>query len=300
MGPYLSQPKREKVTTSGEGKSVIFAASEMQGWRNTMEDAHIHKPDIVQDVSVFGVFDGHGGREVAQFVEKHFIDELLKNKNFKDQKFEDALKETFLKMDELLMTPEGAKELNNYKANDSDDSYAGCTANVALIHKNTLYVANAGDSRSVLCRNNTNFDMSVDHKPDNQEEKQRIERAGGFVSDGRVNGNLNLSRALGDLEYKSDSKLRPNEQLIIAFPDVKKTELGPQDKFILMGCDGVFETLNHQELLKHVNTTLGNSPVTENLLSKAAEDLLDQLLAPDTSQGTGCDNMTTILVYLKK
>jgi len=40
-----------------------------------------------------------------------------------------------------------------------------------LIHKNTLYVANAGDSRSVLCRNNTNFDMSIDHKPDNNEEK---------------------------------------------------------------------------------------------------------------------------------
>ena len=69
-------------------------------------------------------------------------------------------------------------------------SYAGCTANVALIHKNTLYVANAGDSRSVLCRNNGPFDMSVDHKPDNPEEKARIEKAGGFVNDGRVNGKI--------------------------------------------------------------------------------------------------------------
>ncbi|CAD8121833.1 unnamed protein product [Paramecium sonneborni] len=300
MGPYLSQPKTEKKTTVGQGKSVIFAASEMQGWRNSMEDAHINRPDVLQDVSVFGVFDGHGGREVAYFVEKHFIDELLKNKNFKDQKFEDALKETFLKMDELLMTEEGQQEVITYQANESNDSYAGCTANVALIHKNTLYVANAGDSRSVLCRNNKNFDMSVDHKPDNPEEKSRIERAGGFVSDGRVNGNLNLSRALGDLEYKRDNKFRPNEQLIIALPDVKKTELGPEDKFILMGCDGVFETLNHQELLQHINTTLGNNPVTQELLSKAAEDLLDKLLAPDTSQGTGCDNMTTLIVYLKK
>jgi protein phosphatase 1G len=51
-------------------------------------------------------------------------------------------------------------------------------------------VANAGDSRSVLCRNNTNYDMSVDHKPDNVDEKNRIERAGGFVADGRVNGKL--------------------------------------------------------------------------------------------------------------
>jgi len=51
--------------------------------------------------------------------------------------------------------------------------------------------------------------MSIDHKPDNKEEKDRIEKAGGFVSEGRVNGNLNLSRALGDLEYKKDENLKP-------------------------------------------------------------------------------------------
>jgi len=51
------------------------------------------------------------------------------------------------------------------------------------------------------------FEMSHDHKPDNIEEKQRIEKAGGYISDGRINGNLNLSRALGDLEYKKDTKI---------------------------------------------------------------------------------------------
>jgi protein phosphatase 1G len=143
-------------------------------------------------------------------------------------------------MDELLNTQQGQKEINQIKGGDDDVSYAGCTANVALIHtanpntnnpKITLYVANSGDSRSVLCRQNgledgkpkyENFDMSVDHKPDNTEEKRRIEKAGGFVSDGRVNGNLNLSRALGDLEYKRDDKLKSHEQLIIAVPDVKE------------------------------------------------------------------------------
>ena len=51
--------------------------------------------------------------------------------------------------------------------------------------------------------NDIAFPASEDHKPDNELEKKRITRAGGFVTDGRVNGNLNLSRALGDLEYKS-------------------------------------------------------------------------------------------------
>lgn len=49
-------------------------------------------------------------------------------------------------------------------------------------------MANAGDSRTVLGRNGQALEMSEDHKPDNEGEKSRIEKAGGFVSDGRVNG----------------------------------------------------------------------------------------------------------------
>lgn len=72
--------------------------------------------------------------------------------------------------------------------NNLKDDCCGCTANVALIHKNTLYVANAGDSRSLLCRNNISYEMSFDHKPDNWEEKERIEKAGGYIEQGRING----------------------------------------------------------------------------------------------------------------
>lgn len=55
-----------------------YVASEMQGWRNTMEDAHI-SVFIDPDTSVFGVFDGHGGKEVALFVKNHFVEELKNN-----------------------------------------------------------------------------------------------------------------------------------------------------------------------------------------------------------------------------
>jgi len=110
------------------------------------------------------------------------------------------------------------------------ETFAGCTANVALLYKTTLYVANAGDSRTILSRDGQPLMLSIDHKPDLVGEKTRIEKAGGFVSDGRVNGNLNLSRALGDLEYKGEKKLKAEEQLIIAYPEVTKTELTPQDK----------------------------------------------------------------------
>ncbi len=86
---------------------------------------------------------------------------------------------------------------------------AGCTACSALITPNEIYVANAGDSRAVLAVKKSDklkaVDMSIDHKPEMPEERQRIEKAGGFVEDNRVQGSLNLSRSLGDFEYKSDT-----------------------------------------------------------------------------------------------
>ena len=75
---------------------------------------------------------------------------------------------------------------------------SGCTAVVALLRGKDLYVANAGDSRCVVSREGKAVDMSVDHKPEDDLERNRIEKAGGRVTaDGRVNGGLNLSRAIG-------------------------------------------------------------------------------------------------------
>jgi serine/threonine protein phosphatase PrpC len=67
MGQYRSQPDKTKKTELGESKRLAFVASEMCGWRNYMEDAHISKPTFVQSMSLFAVFDGHGGGEVAKF-----------------------------------------------------------------------------------------------------------------------------------------------------------------------------------------------------------------------------------------
>lgn len=83
---------------------------------------------------------------------------------------------------------------------------SGCTAVIALVVGKDLYVANAGDSRCVVCRNGKAIEMSLDHKPEDEEETKRIEKAGGKITlDGRVNGGLNLSRAIGDHTYKKVS-----------------------------------------------------------------------------------------------
>jgi serine/threonine protein phosphatase PrpC len=88
----------------------------------------------------------------------------------------------------------------------------GCTANVILIDNHRkLYVANAGDSRCVLARGGKAIPLSFDHKPENEEERKRIEHAGSTILEGRVDGNLNLSRSLGDLKYKQKKSLKPEE-----------------------------------------------------------------------------------------
>lgn len=99
--------------------------------------------------------------------------------------------------------------------------HAGATAVVAVMIGKKLMVANAGDSRAVLCRDGAAFALSYDHKPQQEREMSRIRKAGGFVNQfGRVNGNLNLSRSVGDLKYKQAHFLPPAEQMITAEPDV--------------------------------------------------------------------------------
>lgn len=90
---------------------------------------------------------------------------------------------------------------------DNIAMYTGCTASVILVTDTDIYCANAGDSRSVVSNSGKAIEMSVDHKPDLPSEKYRIEKAGGFVEENRVKGILNLSRSLGDLEYKQDTTI---------------------------------------------------------------------------------------------
>ena len=69
-----------------------------------------------------------------------------------------------------------------------------------MIDDTHYYCANSGDSRSVLCRGNGKIaSLSEDHKPECEIERNRIQNAGGSIVNGRVNGGLNLTRALGDL-----------------------------------------------------------------------------------------------------
>ena len=83
----------------------------MQGWRNTMEDSHIASLDLGNGVAFFGVYDGHGGNEVAEWVRDHLLT-ILKNLDaFKAGDYELCMKELYIEIDKQLLQPETKKKL---------------------------------------------------------------------------------------------------------------------------------------------------------------------------------------------
>lgn len=164
-----------------------------------------------------------------------------------------------------------------------------------MIHKDIIYCANAGDSRCILWENTRHIvELSTDHKPENSIERQRIQKAGGFVSYGRTCGNLSLSRALGDFDYKSNPNISLENQIITALPDIRIRQISASDDFLVLGCDGIWEILAMDQICHIANQGLNKGL----MISRIAEQILDKGTGPNRSYGKGCDNMTCIIIQL--
>ncbi|OTA95075.1 hypothetical protein M434DRAFT_70029 [Hypoxylon sp. CO27-5] len=294
MGQTLSEPVVDKASDKGEDDRLIYGVSAMQGWRISMEDAHCTVLDLLTPgsdeekkvhpsrLSFFGVFDGHGGDKVAQFAGKNIHDILKKQDTFKAGNYEQSLKDTFLATDRAILSdPQYEEEVS------------GCTACCGLITSEKIYIANAGDSRSVLGVKGRAKPLSFDHKPQNEGEKARITAAGGFVDFGRVNGNLALSRAIGDFEFKKSAELSPEQQIVTAYPDVVSHELSDDDEFLVIACDGIWDCQSSQAVIEFVRRGIA----AKQDLDKICENMMDNCLASNSETGgVGCDNMTMIIV----
>ena len=134
--------------------------------------------------------------------------------------------------------------------------------------------------------------LSFDHKPENQVEIDRIYKAGSTITEGRVDGNLNLTRALGDLKYKTKD-LPPEEHPITANPDVYEYDMPEDLDFVLMGCDGIWERKSNEEMVEWVYSKLGENKNTANLKEICSDLLKKECLSPDhtvTSKFPACIN----------
>ncbi|KAJ1887202.1 phosphatase 2C [Coemansia sp. S100] len=258
---------------------IGVAFSKNRRYRRTMEDAHCHHYDFegVEGQAFMAVFDGHAGRQAAQWCGENFANVFLQMKQeHSSLPVPEIFNLAFIEADRRLAT-----DLK---------THSGCTAAVAYLQvkesvagdnattrQRTLYCANVGDARAVLSRAGTAVRLTYDHKGDDVHECTRISESGGYVFNGRVNGILAVTRALGDSSLK---------QFVIGNPYTTETTLDDADDVLILACDGLWDVCSDQEAVDLVRSMDSHPTHTSQML-------LEYALSNESM-----DNITTMVFRL--
>ncbi|KPI90791.1 putative protein phosphatase 2C [Leptomonas seymouri] len=277
----MSQPVKIKETVSGENEFLAYGCSSMQGWRRSMEDAHTLL--LLDKGGFFGIYDGHSGAATSKYCGEYMFQFVHQTSAFMRGEISQALYDGFIAIDKYLHS------LPSFER-------GGCAAVVLHVDGDDLYCANAGDSRCVLCRNGIAEALSTDHKPFLPAEQMRIERAGCYVLNRRVNGMLALSRAIGDFMFKNNSQVSWEMQAVTCAPEVRVTHLNrDKDEFAVLACDGIWDMMTSEQVVEFVRPR-----IQQRLpLGRICEELMDACLSPQPF-GLGCDNMSVIIITFKR
>ncbi|KAJ3059387.1 Protein phosphatase 2C 1, partial [Podochytrium sp. JEL0797] len=221
----------------------------------------------------FAIYDGHAGKAAADWsganLHETFRTLLTESPT---TPIPTLLNEAFVRTDAQL----SSKRISS-----------GCTAIVAFTRieeripgekQRVLYTANVGDARAVLSRDGTALRLSYDHKGTDSHETQRILESGGFVVNGRVNGVLAVTRALGDMSMKD---------YIIGNPYTTETILHDSDTHLILACDGLWDVCSDQESIEFVTDP-------ERVVGDV-QSASEELLALALEQGS-TDNLSVMVV----
>eukprot|EP00943_MAST-04B_sp_MAST-4B-sp1_P001868 g1868.t1 len=295
----MFSPITKKDVESGKFDDIVYAVSNMQGWRTEQEDEHLIKHSFpVRASGIFGVFDGHGGTYAAKFLRNNLIKtmkKLLHGKTSLAMSSEsflgDLLTESFLEVDRSIFET----------AQTNADKNSGTTACVCIYNENRFVTGWTGDSRVVLCRKGKAVPLTTqDHKPDIKSERKRIEENGGTVTNGRVNGILAVSRALGDYNFKDTTK-QPRHFLVSAVPEIfEKDRNDIEDEFLLLACDGIWDVMSNQQACTFVRNKLRRKikGTRDEINVTDVESVVNQLLDQCLNLGSK-DNMTAMLIVFQ-
>ncbi|GAV89093.1 PP2C domain-containing protein [Cephalotus follicularis] len=279
---------------------IRWGSSCLQGAREEMEDDVIIRSDGLDAFSFAAVFDGHGGFSAVKFLRDELYKEcvaalqgglLLSGKDFTT--IRKALREAFENADAKLI---------EWLVNNGDDE-SGSTATVVLVGKDMLFVSHVGDSSVVLSRSGKAEVLTDSHRPYGSnkaslQEIKRIREAGGWIVNGRICGDISLSRAFGDVRFKTKknemlkkgfeegrwsekfiARVQFNGDLIIASPDTFEVALGADAEFILLASDGLWDYMNSSDAIKFVRNQLrqhGDVQLACEALAGAALDRRSQ------------------------
>ncbi|KAJ6731818.1 PROTEIN PHOSPHATASE 2C 27-RELATED [Salix purpurea] len=256
------------------------------GGRSYMEDTHICISDLAKKfghsllsehaISFYGVFDGHGGKTAAHFVREHLPRVIVEDADF-PVKLEKVVTRSFIETDAAF---EKSCSLESGRS-------SGTTALTAMIFGRSLLVANAGDCRAVLSRGGVAKEMSEDHRPCCKKERTRIESLGGFVDDGYLNGQLAVTRALGDWHLEGMKKMGDRSGPLSAEPEFKLVTLTREDEFLIIGSDGIWDVYSNQNAVDFVRKRLQE----HNDLKQCCREMVGEALKRGAT-----DNLTVVIV----
>uniref|UniRef100_A0A914HBP5 PPM-type phosphatase domain-containing protein n=1 Tax=Globodera rostochiensis TaxID=31243 RepID=A0A914HBP5_GLORO len=257
-----------------------------------MEDRHLILPSLAvvepnfvkvshqnatREDAFFAVFDGHNGAECATYASAHLAECLF-----------DSLEETSDDVEEVLSIAFERLDKRITEKCKSEKIKSGTTVScVYLKGACAAFLAWCGDSSIGVLRNAGVETLSIPHKPEDQEEMKRIEEAGGMVVSihgvPRLNGVLNLSRSLGDIQAKP---------MVSSVPDTKRVELSAGDHVLFLATDGVWDSFEEEEIFELCLEFIRSHPPQDF-------ELLAEFIVNKAKSAGSSDNLTLICIFLR-
>ena len=290
----LESPKTPNIDLYPFTSKEVCVHSEI-GRRPTMEDIHLVIP-ITDNVKFYGVFDGHGGTDAVEWLQRNLrnilIEKIPQLINLPEPQLIQSLKDTFADIDcEMFSNYNISNPSFNNPYQHNPVMPSGTTAVAALVTPNKVYLINLGDSRGIYFKGNKLIGRTIDHKPDLESETKRIEDLGGKVTYfgiPRVMGSLAVSRALGDymlkdIDYKTRKYGQANRCLVSPIPDVYVFDYVP-GSYIFLACDGLFDVMVNSDVIEYFNNYKGNN---------FCKDIVKEAIYRNSG-----DNVTVMLISL--
>jgi serine/threonine protein phosphatase PrpC len=228
------------------------------GFTKVNQDSYLVIQDLYKlgDFNIFGVLDGHGmnGHLVSQFVVKYFNSYLKKNKKLNILENLDDVYAALKKNNYEIIRKAFNKAESEISKSEIDANFSGTTCVLLFQIGEKLLTANVGDSRAIIVKGKEAIPLSIDQKPNDENEMKRIIKNGGEVSqyeeDGFASGpfrvwkkgqmypGIAMSRSIGDLLASTLG--------VIPEPEVREEKLDDKTKFIVICSDGVWEFLDNK------------------------------------------------------
>ncbi|KAF8049946.1 hypothetical protein N665_2084s0001 [Sinapis alba] len=288
---------------------IRWGYTSVQGFREEMEDDIVIRSEALDSFSFAAVFDGHAGSSSVKFLREELykgcvealqVGSLLKGGDFAAIK--GALVKAFESVDQNLL---------KWLETNGEEDESGSTATVMLIRNDVSYFAHIGDSCAVLSRSGQIEELTDSHRPYGSnkaavQEMKRIKDAGGWIVNGRICGDIAVSRAFGDIRFKTKkhemlkkgvdegrwsekfvSRIEFKGDMVVATPDIYQVPLTSDVEFIILASDGLWDYMKskdvvsfvREQLREHGNVQLACEALAQVALDRRSEDNISIIIA---------------------